>query len=199
MTARGVRVGRATQAKLHVDRRRDADDLRDLVEADETAEVVRTLDVDIERDVDGEADRGDLREREVRRQVDGVRAQVGDDPRCGGVRDGQHDRDLRLHVGRQLTRGAHRREYRQRAQILDEHAADPMRRGAAGVLENGDELFRPARGRRNQRTDRRARHRGRVPSRVGPGEEADLDACGRPETRHLVELLVRVHENSASL
>ena len=61
MASRRVDVGGVPQAELDVDRRRDADQLRDLVVADEAADVVRRLDVEVERDVDRGADRGDLR------------------------------------------------------------------------------------------------------------------------------------------
>ena len=61
MRARRVDVRRVPQAELDVDGDGDADQLRDLVQADEAADVVRRLDVDVERDVDRGADRGDLR------------------------------------------------------------------------------------------------------------------------------------------
>ncbi len=59
--AGGIDVGRVAQPELDVDGRGDADQLRDLVMADEAADVVGRLDVDVERHVDRRADRRDLR------------------------------------------------------------------------------------------------------------------------------------------
>src|SRR5437762_3417265 len=84
MPTRWVRIDGPAQAELQVDRRRDADDLGDLVIADEAANVVGTLDVDIERRIDRGADRRDLPERQVRRQVDRARAEFGDHARGRG-------------------------------------------------------------------------------------------------------------------
>src|SRR5581483_6929723 len=96
--ARRVDVRRVAAAELDVHRRGDADQLRDLVVADESADVVRRLDVDVERDVDRGPDRGDLREGQIGGQVDRVGAEVGEDAGGGRVRGGEHHRDLRLHV-----------------------------------------------------------------------------------------------------
>ena len=65
--ARRVDIGRISQAELDVDRRCDADQLGNLVVADETADVVRRLDVDVERHVDDGADSGDLGQGQVGR------------------------------------------------------------------------------------------------------------------------------------
>ena len=64
----GVDIGCVAKTELDVDRRSNPDELRDLVQADEAADVVGRLHVDVERDVDGRADRRHLlNERSVGR------------------------------------------------------------------------------------------------------------------------------------
>ena len=157
------------------------------------------LDVDVERHIDRRSDRRDLPEGQIRRQVDRARAEVGDHARGRRIRDRQHDRDLRLHIRRQLARRAHRREHRESAHILEKHAPEPVTRRAPGIVKNGDELFDPTRRGSDERPHRSARHRRDVPPCVRPREKADFDAGFRAKASHLVELLVRVHEDAASL
>src|SRR5206468_9689503 len=89
--SRGVDVGRVPQAELEVDGRRDADDLGDLVHADEAAEVVRRLNVDVEGDVDRGTDGGDLGQRQVGRKIQRVGAQAFDHLGRRRVGRGEHD------------------------------------------------------------------------------------------------------------
>src|SRR5262245_35970789 len=63
--ARGVKVGCVPQAELDVDGRGDPDQLGNLVQADEAAERVGSLNVEVDRKVGHGADRRDLRERQV--------------------------------------------------------------------------------------------------------------------------------------
>src|SRR3954447_2241826 len=72
---RRVDVGRVAQPELDVHGSGDANQLRNLVMPHEAAAVVGRLDVDVERDVDRGADRGDLRQPQVRREVDRRRAE----------------------------------------------------------------------------------------------------------------------------
>src|SRR5438309_12067180 len=97
MQTGGVDIGSVPDAELEVDGRGDPDQLGDVVKADEAAELGGRLDIDVEWDVDGGADGGDLRQRQVGRDVQRVRAQLDRD--SGGERVGEReeDGDLRLH------------------------------------------------------------------------------------------------------
>ena len=141
----GVDVGRVAQPELHVDGRGDADQLGDLVMADEAAEVVRRLDVDVERDVDRRADRGDLGEREVGREVDRARAELLEHARGGRVRGRQHHRDLRLHVRGEQARSSRARERGEHAEVGDQDAAERRARPRAARRRGGDDLLLPVR------------------------------------------------------
>ena len=107
----------------------------------EAADVVRRLDVEVERAVDGGADRRDLGEREVGREVDRARAELLEDARRCRIRGREHHRDLRLHLRGQQPGRPHRRERREDADVRDQDAAEPVLRRAARVVEAGDDLL----------------------------------------------------------
>src|SRR5437868_1176418 len=92
-----VDIGSVPDAELEIDRRGDPDQLRDLVKADEAAELGGRLDIDVEWDVDGRADGGDLRQRQVGRDIQRVCAELDRDPGGERVREREEDGDLRLH------------------------------------------------------------------------------------------------------
>ena len=144
--------------------------------ADEAADVVRRLDVDIERHVDRRADRRDLRERQVGRQVDGRRAEAFEHA-CGGrVRGREHHRDLGLHV-----LGQHPAERASRTR--------PGRRGPRSIPSGSRARQRAGNPRGSRRAvpgraRRRRRRRGRAPSPKGPTlRPASRTARPRPGLR----------------
>ena len=106
------------------------------MQTDEAPDVVGSLHVDVERNVHGSADRRDLRQREVGRQIEGVCAEVGEHPGGGGVRGREHDGDLRLHVLGQLSCLSHRPEDREEPEVCDQDAADPVRRRPPHVRDS---------------------------------------------------------------
>ena len=79
MRAARVDVRGIAQAQLHVDRRGDADDLGQLVIADEAAEAVWSLDIQVERQARSTADGGELRQRQVDGQIERPRTQALED------------------------------------------------------------------------------------------------------------------------
>ena len=70
MLAAGIQPGRVAEAELQVNRRADPHELGDLVVAHGAAEIIRALDIEIDGGVDRLANRGNLRERQVARQID---------------------------------------------------------------------------------------------------------------------------------
>ena len=78
--------GRVAEPELEVDRRADPHDLGNLVVANETADVVRHLDVDVERHVDHCPDRGQLRKRQIGRHVEGGHAALFEELDRGRIR-----------------------------------------------------------------------------------------------------------------
>jgi hypothetical protein len=187
------------EPELDVDRRGDPDQLGDLVQPDEAADVVRRLDVDVERAVDGRPDGGDLGEAEVSREVDRARAEVSED--AGGCRvgRGEHDRDLRLHVFREPACLAELRKGGEYAEVGDQHAAEAVLGRALRIVECLYDLLLPVGDRREDGTCRGPGHRGRTPAGVGAGEEADLDVRFGGAARPLVELGVGLQEDAAPL
>jgi hypothetical protein len=65
MLAGGIQGRRVSQAELHMHGSRDPDQLRHVVQPDDSSEVVGRLDVDVERHGDGCADRRDVWQAEV--------------------------------------------------------------------------------------------------------------------------------------
>jgi hypothetical protein len=199
VSAGGIDVRGVPETELHVDGRRDPDQLGDLVQTNEAADVVRSLDVDVERTVDRRTDRRDLRERKVGGEVDRARAELLEDARGGRVRRREHDGDLHLHVCGELARLLHGRGGREHPDVGDQDAAEPVVRGAADVVQARDHLLLPVRGGRDDRAGRRARHRRGAPGGVRPCEQGDLDARRSRRAGELVELGLGVHEDTASL
>ena len=74
-----------------------------------------------------------------------------------------------------------------------------MTRRAPSVIEHGDELLDPTRRGSDERPHRSAGHRRDIPPGVRPREKTDFDTGLRAKASHLVELLVGVHEDPASL
>ena len=169
------------------------------MQADEAADVVGHLDVDVERDVDDGADRRDLREREIGREIERVRAERHQRACRRGVGDREHHGDLRLHVRRQEVAAARLGEHVEHADVGDQDAAHAGRGGAARVGEPLHDLLLPARGRGDRPASRAAGHRRGVPGRVRPREEADLDRRGARHRGHLRQLGVREHEHAGAL
>ena len=84
---------------------------------------------------------------------------------AGRVRGREHHRDLRLHVVREEAgRARASRERGEHADVGDQHAAEPVVGGAAGVVEAGDDLLLPAGGRREDAARRRRAAAPRCPS-----------------------------------
>ena len=81
------------QTEFHVHRRRDPDDLWDLVEPDEAALVVRNFDVDVERRRARSAELPELGNGQVRRHVDRRRSELPS-VRAVEVRTREEDRRL---------------------------------------------------------------------------------------------------------
>src|SRR4051812_9487459 len=197
MRAGGIDVGRIPQPELHVDGCGDADQLRDLVVADEAADVVGRLDVDVERHIDGCANRGDLRQRQVGGEIDRRCAELLEDARARGIRRRQHHRDLRLHVAGQEACALRLGEEGEHAEVGDQDRPEAVRGGAHAVLEVRDDLLLAmrARGEALMRTCRRRE----PPRRVRSREQADLHLRVGCEAGHLVELVVGLHEDAGAL
>ena len=195
----GYRSGALRQAELDVDRSGDPNDLGDLVQPHEAAEVVGRLDVDVERDVDRRPDGRELREREVDGHVDGVRAELLEHARRRCVGGGQHDRELGLHVLGQLAGRAHRGEQLQDPEVGDQHAAEPQLRRVPDLVELLDHLL-----------DAPRRRREPAPAGARADTEAPQPALGRAnrltstrlrgrERRHRGELGVREQGDARAL
>src|SRR5262249_7658408 len=120
-----VDARRVADRELQVDGRGDPYELGDLVVADRAAEVVRALDVDVQGSVDRLPDGGDLRQGEVRGQVDGGDAEVLQQPRRRRVGGGEGDRGLELQVRGQVAGALQLAEHPEVADVADEHTADP--------------------------------------------------------------------------
>ena len=71
MGAGRIDVGRVPQTELEIDRRANPHDFSDLVVNDESAEIIRDFHVEIERHGGRLADCGELRQREIGRNVKG--------------------------------------------------------------------------------------------------------------------------------
>ena len=181
------------------DRGGDADQLGDLVQTDEAADVVGRLDVDIERDVHRCTDCGDLGEAQIGREVDRARAETLQDPRGGGVRRRQHHRHLGLHLLGEQAYSSRVRERGEDADVRDQDAAKAVSCGSTRVVESGDDLLLAPCGRRENAAGRGARRRRRVPGGVRSSEERDLDRCGGRRSGQLVQLGVGLEEHAASL
>ena len=148
------------------------------MQAHEAADVVGRLDVDVERNGDGGADRGDLRERQVRGQIDGGCAEALEDARRRRVRRREHHRHLRLHLLRQQARALRLVEELEHPEVGDQHRAEPVLRRAHAVLEVRDDLLLAVSGRRKGGVD--ARGRREAPTRVRAREERTKEAlCTR--------------------
>lgn len=199
MRPRRVEVRRVPETELHVDRGGDPDQLRELVQPDEAAEVVGRLDVEIDRHVDGRPDRRDLREREVRGHVERVRPQPGEDPRRARVRGRERDGYLRLHVLGKLTRLAHRLERREQPDVGDQHAPDPVGSRSPDVLQRVHEALLAVARAPHGRPTLGPSCGGGAPRGGGLREQTHLDPSLRGESRHLVQLVVGQEEAPASL
>src|SRR5207245_1550568 len=103
VAATGVYVRCVAEAELDVDGCAHTDQLTDLVQPDVTAEVVGCLDVDVHRNGDDLSDGGDLGQGQIRREIDGVGSELLDETGGRGIAHRQHHRDLRLHVGWDVT------------------------------------------------------------------------------------------------
>src|SRR5262245_32578965 len=137
--AAGVDVRGIAKAELDVDRRRATHQAGDLVVADEAAEVVGRLHVDVQREGDRLPDGRHLREAEVHGDVERTGANLLPEPCRGGVGGGQLDAGLDYQVGRQRARALHLRRHPEEAGVGDKDAAQPEIAAAADVLDGVDQ------------------------------------------------------------
>src|SRR5579883_179965 len=107
MLADRVDIGRVAQAKLEIDGCSDTHQFGNFVEADEAAQIVRDLHVDIQGDVYRLANGGDLCQREVGGNVKGIGAQLLHQANGSRVGGSHHHAYFELHVLRQHSGAAH--------------------------------------------------------------------------------------------
>ena len=103
----GIEVRRVGEAELHVHRCGDADDLGHLVQADEAAHGVGRLDVQVDRNVNGRADRRQLRERQIGHDVERVGPERDEHPRRAGFATGKTTDTLACMSGEETAGHAH--------------------------------------------------------------------------------------------
>ena len=177
--------------------RGDPHDVGHLVAADEAAQVVGRLDVEVERQLRHPAHRSQHADAEVGGDVDGVGAEPVIERGGGGVGGAQHRGGLEPQIGRQRSRGPQPREHVEHADVSHQQAADAVRARAAGLGQARLDRLRPA-GHAGRRLGHQRLAAG-VPAAAGTQEQAHLDATVVAERRHLIQLLVGQHHHAGAL
>jgi hypothetical protein len=191
-----VDVRRISQPKLDVDRRGNADQFRDFVVTKNAANIVGRLDVDVERHVDGGADRRDLSQRQICRNIDCRGSKVCENACRSRICCRKHHGRFGLHVCRKEVASS-ASEGVQDADVRDQHRPEPMLSSADAIFQIGDHLLLPVR--RRCEAGVNTGGSGEAPSTVWTREQRHLYLCARGESRHLVEFRVRVEEDSGAL
>ena len=187
------------QPELGVERRADRDEVGELVAADDAAEAVGRLDVEVDRQQRRRAQLGKLGRRHVRRDVDRGRPEPGQHDQRRRIGRRHRDGDLPAAVRRQLAGRLHVPQERQQAHVGDEKAPDPGLCGARDVLDRVRQSPDAAQLTGMAGAVRRARMRPDTVALPGTDEQRHLDTRLGGDGRRLAQLGLGEQHRAAAL
>src|SRR5579883_3135198 len=190
MEAARIDMRRIAQTKLQIDRRGDADNLRNLMVACESAQSIGTLNIEIYRDRYHPAQRRQGSQRYVRGNIDRakplVRQQL-DTQRIGGPKQ---SRSLDHQVRREPTALACLVDKPEQSLIGDQNAAQTQLNGSLDILESIDHLIQTHMSPAKDLAIGSERLRASFPGRAWTNKQADLYPMIATELSHLADFRV---------
>ena len=197
--SRRVDHPRVAQTELGVERSAHLDELAELVAADDAAEGVGRLHIQVERQRRRRPQLCELRHGDVRRDVRRRSAEAFELAQAEWVRRRHHHRDLPDDVDRQLALALHLGEQREQPQVGDQKPSDPALHRPRHVFDRVAQPTQPAQLPEVRRPVGRPCVRADVIALARPDEQRYLDPGRCSDLRHRPQLRLAQQHRAAAL